>query len=633
MISPKSTSKQRYQDFLARRNESPTVGAARSGLARAAKQGYLRRYVAWLRPELRALILVLGTAVVGIAIDMTWPLVSAYVIDSVVLGRTLTVDAKVRLLGVTAAVMALLFFTNSALNWVRSLRLQLLTSRLAFSLRSRLFDRILHLPLAAISDMKTGGILSRLSRDVDHTTTLVQQALVSPTLALLRLMVTLAIIFTLNVRIATAVMLAIPPILLVQHLWARRIRTIWRSMGQDRQEIDGRVSEGITGIRIVRGFRREGKEAQAYAVGHHTVIRKQMLATRTQRSVGMIWDLIMPMTQLTIVGYGGYLVIRGNATIGTLVAFQGYIWRLLEPIMQIATSISETQRGLAAMERVFDVLDQPEDKPDLPDALPAPRHVESIQFDHVGFEYREGIPVLHDFDLRVSGGSVVALVGPSGAGKTTVTDLVARFIDPTSGTLRVNGVDIRQFELKTYRGLLGIVAQDVFLFDGSVRDNIAYARSNASLDEIRDAARRANAEEFILRLPEGYQTLIGERGVKLSGGQRQRISIARAILANPRILIMDEATSNLDTESEQLIQASMRELLAGRTTFLVAHRLSTITHADVIIVLEAGHVREQGTHASLMARGGMYREMIERQAHAPAGRRLIDGWASSAPRA
>jgi ATP-binding cassette subfamily B protein/subfamily B ATP-binding cassette protein MsbA len=355
-----------------------------------------------------------------------------------------------------------------------------------------------------------------------------------------------------------------------------------------------------------------------------------MLATRTQRSVGMIWDLIMPMTQLTIVAYGGYLVVHGQATIGTLVAFQGYIWRLLEPIMQIASSISETQRGLAAMERVFDVLDQPTDKPDASDAVPAPRVIESIEFERVGFEYRKGIPVLRDFNLRVQGGSVVALVGPSGAGKTTVTDLVARFLDPTTGEVRLNGTDLRAFQLKSYRRLLGIVAQEVFLFDGSVRDNIAYARSSASFDEVQNAARRANAEEFIVRLPDGYDTLIGERGVKLSGGQRQRLSIARAILANPQILIMDEATSNLDTQSEQLIQASMRGLLHGRTTFLVAHRLSTITHADLIVVLDGGRLHELGTHTSLMAQGGMYRDMIERQAHASAGDRDVDDWGGSA---
>jgi ATP-binding cassette subfamily B protein/subfamily B ATP-binding cassette protein MsbA len=408
-------------------------------------------------------------------------------------------------------------------------------------------------------------------------------------------------------------MLVVPPILLVQNLWARRIRAIWRSMGQDRQEIDARVSEGLSGVRVVRGFGREQREELAYTVGHHTVIRKQMLATRAQRSVALIWELIMPLAQVTIIGFGGYLVVQGQATLGVLIAFQGYVWRLLEPVMQIANSISETQRGLAAMERVFDVLDKPEEKPDPPDAVAAPAKVEQLRFEGVSFAYRADVPVLHDLELVVPGGSTVALVGASGAGKTTVTDLVARFYDPTAGRILLNGVDLRQIRLKEFRSLLGVVQQEVFLFDGSVRENIAYGRLDATEAGVLDAARRANADEFIRRLPEGYDTLIGERGVKLSGGQRQRLSIARALLADPQILILDEATSNLDTESEQLIQASLAELLRDRTTFIIAHRLSTIAHADQIIVLEGGRVVERGTHAQLLHSGGRYAEMVARQ--------------------
>jgi ATP-binding cassette subfamily B protein len=404
-----------------------------------------------------------------------------------------------------------------------------------------------------------------------------------------------------------------PPILLVQNLWARRIRVIWKSIGQDRQEIDARVSEGLSGVRIVRGFGRELREQLAYTLGHHTVIRKQMLATRAQRSVALIWELIMPLAQVTIIGFGGYLVVMGQATLGVLIAFQGYVWRLLEPVMQIASSISETQRGLAAMERVFEVFDKPEEKPDPPDALEAPERVEEIRFDGVSFAYRPDVPVLRDFSLRVPGGSVVALVGASGAGKTTVTDLLARFYDPSTGQILLNGVDLRRIRLKSFRGMLGIVQQEVFLFDGSVRDNIAYGRSDASDAEVVNAARRANADEFIRRLPEGYDTLIGERGVKLSGGQRQRLSIARALLADPKILILDEATSSLDTESEQLIQASIDELLRDRTTFIIAHRLSTIAHADQIVVLDGGAIVELGTHDELLRRGGRYAAMVARQ--------------------
>jgi ATP-binding cassette subfamily B protein/subfamily B ATP-binding cassette protein MsbA len=258
------------------------------------------------------------------------------------------------------------------------------------------------------------------------------------------------------------------------------------------------------------------------------------------------------------------------------------------------------------------------DKPERPDAVPAPRVVGEIRFDDVDFEYREGQPVVRDFAVTVPGGSVVALVGRSGAGKTTVTDLVARFHDPSRGRILVNGADLRDLKLNTYRRLLAIVQQDVFLFDGSVRDNIAYGRHGATDAEVEDAAHRANAHEFIVKLPDGYRTFVGERGVKLSGGQQQRLAIARAILAQPQILILDEATSNLDTESEQLIQESMAELLSGRTTFVIAHRLSTVRRASLILLMDEGRIVERGTHEELMAARGTYYEMVMRQmtAHA-----------------
>jgi ATP-binding cassette subfamily B protein/subfamily B ATP-binding cassette protein MsbA len=265
------------------------------------------------------------------------------------------------------------------------------------------------------------------------------------------------------------------------------------------------------------------------------------------------------------------------------------------------------------MERVFEILGMESDKPDRPDAVDAPPVVREIRFEHVEFEYRKDQPVVREFNVIVSGGSVIALVGRSGAGKTTVTDLVARFHDPTRGRILVNGTDIRNFRLRTYRDLLAIVQQDVFLFDGSVRENIAYGRHDATEAEVQDAARRANAHEFIEKLPGRYGTFIGERGVKLSGGQQQRLAIARAILASPQILILDEATSNLDTESEQLIQASMASLLAGRTTFVIAHRLSTIRRANLILLLESGRVIERGTHEELMNARGAYHSMVVRQ--------------------
>ncbi|MET0793872.1 MAG: ABC transporter ATP-binding protein [Polyangiaceae bacterium] len=553
----------------------------------------------------------------SIAIDLVWPLASRYLIDRVILEPALPLAVKLQRLVLISAGIAALFLANSLFDWLRSFRSQLLDSRFSTALRARLFRRVLRLPMADIGELKTGGVLSRLSADVDQTTGLLQSALLNPLLSGVRLLATLCVIFALDFRIAAVVVLAVPPIVIAQNVWLRKSRRIWKSMGQDRSEIDARVSEGLNGLRVVRGFAKEHSEEASYLLGQHTLVRKHSLATRTQRGVSLVWDLVMPLTQITILGFGGYLVLHGQTTVGTLMAFQGLLMRLIDPITELVKSLSETQRGLAALERVGDVFDKPEEKPDRPRAVEAPARVREIHFSHVQFGYRKDALVIRDFELRVPGGSVVALVGESGAGKTTLTDLVARFHDPTSGAIYVNGLDIRDVRLRSYRKLLGIVQQETFLFDGTVSDNIAYGRASASAEEIADAARAAHAHEFITRLPEGYDTRVGERGVKLSGGQRQRLSIARALLAAPEILILDEATSSLDTESEQLIQASMQRLLRDRTTFIIAHRLSTIRQADLIVVLGAGRILELGDHDALMRRDGIYAEMVDRQFQRP----------------
>ncbi len=593
-------------------HEQARQGGDSGGVA-APRGGQLQRYRAWLWPRRWSLGLIIALAMVGIAVDLVWPVVQIHLIDGVILSPTMAPADKERELLLWVAIVLPMFFGNSLLSLWRNLRTTRLNGLLAFDLRSKLFHRVLHLPLEEAQELKTGGILSRLSGDVDATTGLVQSGFISPLLAGVRLIATLSLMFAINWRIAIVTVVAMPPIMYLHARWIRRIRPVWRSMGADRQDIDARVGEALGGLRVVRAFLREARESLAYAVGHHTVVRKQMLAARTQGTIGLVWEALMPLTMVGVVCIGGILVVRGHATIGVITAFIGFAWRLIEPVMAIVNSISETQRGLAAMDRVFALMDKPLEKPDRAGAVVAPRQVEELRFAGVDFAYRAGQPVLHGIDLTVRGGTTVALVGPSGAGKTTLTDLLARFHDPTAGAILLNGVDLRDVRLRSYRSLIAVVQQETFLFDGTVSENIAYGRREASEAEVVAAARRANAEEFILRLPKGYSTLIGERGVKLSGGQRQRLSIARALLADPAILILDEATSSLDTESERLIQASLGELLRGRTTVVIAHRLSTIATADQIVVLEAGAIRERGTHGELMAAGGHYRAMVERQ--------------------
>ncbi|MGC4065620.1 MAG: ABC transporter ATP-binding protein [Polyangiaceae bacterium] len=623
----------------------------RSGTIFASLARRIARYRQWLAPGTTDLALVATLGILGIGIDMVWPLVSAWLVDHVILAKGMPQPVKIRCLLLGAALMAGVFLSNAALGYWRSIRHQLLVSKLQIGLRTKLFARMLRLPLPDLQNLRTGGLLSRLSGDVDQTATLVQQGFLSPILAVIRLLTTLTIIFSLDARIATTIFVGMPPVLVLQGFWARKMRGVWRSIGQDRQEIDGRVNEGLSGIRVVRGFRKEAREEAAHIVGLHTVARKQLLATRTQRILGTIWDLVLPLTQVAIVCYGGYLVVKGETTLGTMIAFQGYLFRLLEPVLALANTVADTQRGLAAMDRVFELLERPNEKPDPAEARDAPREIRSIRFRHVGFAYRPDVPVILDFDLEVPGGKTVALVGPSGAGKTTITDLLARFFDPTEGCIELNGIPLTDYRLTSYRGLLGIVSQEVFLFDGTIRENIAYAKPRATDAEIEHAARSANAHEFISVLPEGYDTVVGERGVRLSGGQRQRLSIARALLANPQILILDEATSNLDSESEVLIQRALQTLLSARTTFVIAHRLSTVKRADLICVLENGRLVELGGHAELMERGGRYARMVAHQHHdlrtdAPdfgpsrdvgslltlTSRRFFEGGTSSSPR-
>jgi ATP-binding cassette subfamily B protein/subfamily B ATP-binding cassette protein MsbA len=583
------------------------------GLLGGRRREYLREYLRWLWPHRFAVAAVFLLALLAAGLQMIEPLFMRFIIDRVLLDTAGEAGARLTRLHLGGAAFLAVIVLSSLIGVLKDYRQRLLNVRVMLSLRQSLFDRLLHLPLPKLWEMKTGGILSRLTGDIDTTTGLLQMAIVSPAISVIRLVIAIGVLLALNWRLAVMALAVIPGAMLMSFVFARRIRPIYRTLRKDIERIDGRVGETFSGIRVVRAFGREALELFDYMVGRHSVLRKELFAHRRELLLWTSWGLLVSGVNVVIVWYGGYLHLAGRASIGDIMAFQWYSFLLLNPVWQIVNSFSELQRSLAAMERVFEILGTPADKPDRPGARDAPRVVDEIRFEGVEFEYREGQPVVRDFDVVVPGGSVVALVGRSGAGKTTVTDLVARFHDPTRGRILVNGSDIRDFRLRSYRDLLGIVQQDVFLFDGSVRDNIAYGRRDATAAEVEDAARRANAAEFIVKLPDGYGTFVGERGVKLSGGQQQRLAIARAILADPQILILDEATSNLDTESEQLIQASMATLLAGRTTFVIAHRLSTVRRADLILLMEDGRIVERGTHDELMRARGTYHEMVQRQ--------------------
>jgi ATP-binding cassette, subfamily B, bacterial len=635
-----STSRKRYSDFLDkfRRNEigqeipegegvahssSIRVGVPEPEFSRPTdselldkkrKRGkYLRLYLNELWPHWPSVTLLVVLSLTIAGLELAQPLFFRYIIDHLLLNDSMAASQRFFTLNWIGGIALMIVVVSQSMGIYKNYRQYLLNVKVILNLRRALFDRMLRLPLERLSQMKTGGIISRLTDDVNTTTGLMELAVISPGVAAIRLLIALVVLFVLNWQLALTAVSIIPPITFISLIAARRIRPIYRQIRNDVAIVDGRVGEAFSGIRAVRAFQGERREEHEFSVGHNTITRIKMFARKKELVLWSSWGFIMAVISLVIFWVGGYLFLQGKASIGDIMAFQVYTVMLLNPVWQIVNSFSELQRSLAAMERVFDVLQTPEDKPDNPDALPAPPSVESLEFRDVGFEYESGRPVIQNFRLNVQGGSVIALVGKSGAGKTTITDLLARFQDPTSGQILLNGMDLRQLQLASYRNLLGVVQQEVFLFDGTVRDNIAYAQRHATESQILGASIRANAHEFIEKLPLGYDTIIGERGVKLSGGQRQRLSIARALLADPKILILDEATSNLDTESEQLIQASLAELLKDRTTFMIAHRLSTIAHADQIVVMDGGKIVETGTHEDLLAKGGLYSEMVLRQ--------------------
>ncbi len=575
---------------------------------------YLRLYRRWLRPFTGTLVIIFILAVIGDGLSMLPPLGLKFVVDKVLLAEAVSTAERLRLLNLAGLVMGGLILLSELIKVARSYRTSVANAKLTRNLRQVLFDRLLRLPLDHLHDLKSGGAVARLSGDVDQTAGLVHTAIISPGVAGLRFVMALGFLFYLSWELALTCVIVVPGIVALNAWWLRRLRPIYRSAGQDHQAANARATETFGGIRIVRAFGRESREQRDFFLSRHSELRKSILARMNQLGIQAIWETMMPGVALLILWLGGYLILRGQKiTVGSLFAYQWYASLILHPVWVMVNSLSETQRALAAMERVFEIVQRPIEMPDRPDARLAPRDIQEIRFENVSFAYPQGQPVLHEVNLTTAGGKVIALVGPSGAGKTTLVNLVARFHDPTAGRILLNGVDLRDLRLRSFRRLLGVVEQEVFLFDGTVRENIAYGRRGASEAEIITAAEQANADSFIRQFPNGYDTVIGERGVKLSGGQRQRLSIARAILADPAILILDEATSNLDSESEQLIQQALEQLLANRTTFVIAHRLSTVTHADQIIVLEQGRVVEQGRHTELLARGGRYHAMVQRQ--------------------
>ncbi len=522
---------------------------------------------------------------------------------------------KLRLVGLVLVVMVVSIlgkFFGLASRWQATRA----SKRIQVSMRRQVYEHAMRLPLHRVYELKSGGASSLLREDAGGVGELIFSMLYNPCQALVQFLGGVVVLAWVDWRLLLGALLLVPGVYYSDLIWNRRIRPLFRDIRKERQDIDSQTTEVFGGMRVVRAFGRQKSESARFMGENHFMARLELHAWWLSRLIELLWEFLLPMASVGLLLYGGLQVIDGRLSLGDLMMFLVYLAMLLEPMAVLATSVTQFQNNLSGFDRVLDLLAEPREMASRPGTQTIAKHAVAgrMTLENVGFVYPGTTrQVLRGINLEVDPGETVALVGRSGSGKTTLCNLVARFYDPTAGTIALDSVDLREIHVESYRNLLGIVEQDVFLFDGTVAENIAYGDRSATRARVEHAALAANAAEFIERLSDGYDTVIGERGVRLSGGQRQRLAIARAVLADPRIFILDEATSNLDSESERLIQQSLEQLLHGRTSFVIAHRLSTIRHADRILVLEDGAIAEAGSHAELMAVSGLYRDMVELQ--------------------
>ncbi len=564
------------------------------------------RTILW--PRRKLLLIGFGLILISRAAGLVLPGSTKFLIDNVMTAGNFS------LLWPLLAVVFFAVLVQAATGFVLTRLLSVEAQNLIAQLRVQVQKHIIRLPVRFFDNSKSGELVSRIMNDVEGVRNLVGTGLVQLVGGILTAAVSFVILLYINPWMTFAALVPLAIFGLVSFRAFALIRPIFRERGQIQAEVTGRLTETLGGIRVVKGFHAEEREIESFRIGTERLFNNVKKSLTTIAMVTSAATLLLGVASILVMGLGGTFVLRETLTVGDFVAFTLYLAFLVAPILQMSNIGSQITEAFAGLDRMEEILSKE------PEGAEPERIVDlkelhgDIRFDNVTFSYSEGKEVLHGISLEAPSGSLTALVGSSGSGKSTIAGLVASFLTPSAGRVTVDGVELSHIRLDRYRSRLGVVLQDEFLFDGTIRENILFPRPHAGEAALMAAVEDAYVKEFTDRLPEGLETIIGERGIKLSGGQRQRLAIARALLADPRILILDEATSSLDGESERLIQTSLERLMRGRTTFVIAHRLSTIRQADQILVVEGGVIVERGRHEELLESKGRYHELYTYQA-------------------
>ncbi|WP_216458340.1 SAV1866 family putative multidrug efflux ABC transporter [Staphylococcus aureus] len=575
----------------------------------------IKRYLQFVKPYKYRIFATIIVGIIKFGIPMLIPLLIKYAIDGVINNHALTTDEKVHHLTIAIGIALFIFvIVRPPIEFIRQYLAQWTSNKILYDIRKKLYNHLQALSARFYANNQVGEVISRVINDVEQTKDFILTGLMNIWLDCITIIIALSIMFFLDVKLTLAALFIFPFYILTVYVFFGRLRKLTRERSQALAEVQGFLHERVQGISVVKSFAIEDNEAKNFDKKNTNFLTRALKHTRWNAYSFAAINTVTDIGPIIVIGVGAYLAISGSITVGTLAAFVGYLELLFGPLRRLVASFTTLTQSFASMDRVFQLIDEDYDIKNGVGAQPIEIKQGRIDIDHVSFQYNDNeAPILKDINLSIEKGETVAFVGMSGGGKSTLINLIPRFYDVTSGQILIDGHNIKDFLTGSLRNQIGLVQQDNILFSDTVKENILLGRPTATDEEVVEAAKMANAHDFIMNLPQGYDTEVGERGVKLSGGQKQRLSIARIFLNNPPILILDEATSALDLESESIIQEALDVLSKDRTTLIVAHRLSTITHADKIVVIENGHIVETGTHRELIAKQGAYEHLYSIQ--------------------